>query len=129
MGIIEVKDFNKFELRDMLGGKYLELLIDTKNKKVYHVQSSKGHIDIAKELIGKNAAKEDVRHLVSAIIEIEDKTVKDMNIGFSSFESGFDIKHSKEELAEAKLILNRIIKLSEQLGEVNLSEKIQRKVA
>lgn len=127
--LIKVKDFNDFELSHMLSGKLLELLIDTKEKEVYHVDPSIGHsrsvsiyLDIPEDEINSFNSG----HLVSAIVKIEDKLVEEVLIGRSSLETGHNIKHDKKQLALAKVIIERLMKLSEQLGEVKIAEDIDK---
>lgn len=126
MRLIKVKDFNKFELNDMLGN-LLELLVDTKKKIVYHVHPPEGHSKVASKYlhIPENEINQyNAGYLVSAIVEIESGTVKNIIVGKSSLELGHDIHHSREQLEKAKAIVESIMKLSEQLGEVRISEDV-----
>ena len=121
MGLRRVRDLNKRELEDLYQGEILQLIVDMETKKVYHVPSWMMHIQAAAELLkteGKQLNKENAKRFISAYIEIEGKTVKDMNVGFSSLESKYKIHHSLKEKAEAEAIIRGIIRLSRKLKEV-----------
>jgi len=131
MRLIRVKNFNSFELNDMLDNKYLELLIDTKSGTVYHVHPKTGHskaaaiyLRIPEDEINETTAS----HLVSALVEIDKTTiniagkptVKQVIIGKSSLETGHVISHSNEQFARAKLLVERLMAKSKKKGKVVL---------
>ena len=126
-GLRRVNDFNNLELDDMLENKYLELLIDTISKTVYHVSPLVGHARAASLHLGipeSEINKSNACHLVSALVEIELRpgnqlpAVKQVIIGRSGLEIGHKIHHSNKQLVKAKLIVERIMMISEQIGEV-----------
>lgn len=128
MALKKVKDFNSFELSHMLNGNLLELLIDTNKKEVFHVDPPVGHAKAAAEYLNKKEDKinqYNASHLVSAVVEIENNEVKQVMIGRSSLELRYDIEHTPKQLAEAKLIIERLMRISEQLGEVILPKDIK----
>lgn len=129
MALIEVRDFNKFEMSDRFEGKYLELLIDTKKIKAYHVHPAVGHSKAAAECLDlpeNEINKWNAGHLVSAIVEIEGNVVKEVVIGKgTSLELGHHIHHTSKQLAKAQVIIKKIMRLSKQLGEVTISKKIE----
>ena len=127
--LIRVRDFNEFELTHMLQDKYLELLVDTKKKKVYHVDPPLGHAGAAAIHLG--IRKEDINdknasHLVPALVEIEKKLVKNIMIGRSSLELGSHVHHTKTQLAKAQIIIEKIVFKSEQLHEVNVIKDLRK---
>ena len=135
--LIHVKDFNVFELHDMLEGTLLELLIDTTkewDKAVFHVHPPMGHAKAAAQYlrIDEDELTEDnAGHLIPAIVEIKEvngiKTVTQVMIGRSSLEMGTPVNHKKHPAAkrEAKKIVDKIMHLSEQIGEVVLAENLK----
>jgi len=131
MGLKEVKHFDKFELTDKLGD-LLELLIDTKRKKVFHVNPAVGHAKAAAQYLGipeNEINRWNAGHLVSAIVEIEGTLVKRIIIGKgTSLEIGYHIEHTPQQLAKAQIIIRDIMRLSKQLGEVTIIKETEEKV-
>ena len=121
MGLRIVTHLDKWELLDRYNDKFLQLLVDTKNRIVYHVKSNQKHIQAASELMGKPMHalnQSNAGHLVSAYIEIVGNTVKHIMVGSSSFELGAHIRHTNAEKAIAQRLIDKIIRLSRQLKEV-----------
>jgi len=133
--LIHVKDFNKFELNDMLEGKYLELLIDTRrkwDKAVFHVHPPLGHSAAAAiylEIKEEKLNTENAGHLVSVLVEIEERTVKKVMIGRSSLEIKNPkhprIEHTSNQLMRARKRVEMVMYLSKQLGEIILPVDIK----
>ena len=129
MTILKIKHFNDFELKHMLSGKYLELLVDTKKEEVIHVDPVLGHIRTAAEYLDIPVDKIDernARHLVSVVVLIENKVVKEVLIGRSSLELYPGMHHGRTELKKAKRRMEKMMRLSRQLGEVKIIDDIRK---
>ena len=129
MTILKIRHFNDFELKHMLGGKYLELLVNTINGEVIHVDPGLGHIRTAAEYLKTPVDEIDetnAHHLVSVVVTIENKVVKEIGIGRSSLELGPRMHHSRTELKRAKKIMERMMRFSRQLGEVKIIDDIRK---
>ncbi len=136
----EVTDFDSFEMnpKHMLQGNLLELLVDTKAGKAYHVEPPMDHIVAAAMFLKlkpnevDKVNKENAGHLVSAFVEIKKGVVTMVMIGRSSLEMYYSSKHghqrmhTREQLAEAKIIIERLISLSKQLGEVRVVDNLSK---
>jgi hypothetical protein len=136
----EVTDFDSFELNPehMLEGSLLELLVDTKAGKVYHVEPPMDHIVAAAMFLGfkpgevNKVNKANAGHLVSAFVEIKNGVVTMVMIGRSSLEMyyssmhGHKRMHTPEQLAKARVIIERLISLSKQLGEVHVIDNLSK---
>jgi len=127
--IKRVKQFDEFELeKEHKLGNFLELLVDTKKREVYHVNPKVGHSKAAAEYLGipEDEINEfNASHLVSALVEIEGTSVKSVMIGKSSLELGHKIHHTSEQLEKARIIVENMMRLSEQLGEVTVVKDIR----
>jgi len=128
MTLKRVEHFDSFELDDMLGN-LLELLVDTSTGMVWHVNPAVGHAKAAAKLLAMQGKKknEKVNHLVSAVVIIEKdklknkKVVTKIGVGNSSLESRYHVIHTQTQLDIAVDIINRIVRLSKQLNEVEIT--------
>jgi len=118
-GIRRVRYIDNKELKDRLSRKVLELLVDTKNKRIYHVHPNIGHAETAARVLG--IRKDEVTtvnagHLVSALIEINDGVAKKMLVGTSSLER--NAKHTRGQIAVAQKLVDEMINLSLKVGTI-----------
>ncbi len=124
--------------RHMLSGNMIELLVDTKKEKIYHVEPPMDHIIAAALFLGfkphevDKVTKANAGHLVSAFVEIKDGVVTMVMIGRSSLEMYYSSTHGRKrmhtpkQLAKAKVIIERLISLSKQLGEVKVIDNLSK---
>ena len=134
-----VKDLDSFEMnpKHMLQGNMIELLVDTKKKKIFHVEPPMDHAIAAAMYLGFNkdeahrVTKKNGSHLVSAFVQIEGGVVTMILIGRSSLEMYFHNKHKPERLHDsgdlkaARKLVDEMVRLSKQLGEVQIINHLE----
>ncbi|MBD3249839.1 hypothetical protein GF336_07365 [Candidatus Woesearchaeota archaeon] len=127
----EVKDLNDHELNDMMGN-LLQLLIDTKKGKIYHVPAGLNHEQAAAVHLGFSISEvnkldqKNIGHLVSTHIEIKEREVDAVVFGNSSLENGHNIKHTTKQKAISQKLIEDLIKRSKKLGEVRVVEDLKK---
>ena len=135
MALKEVKDLDEFEFVDSLDagieGKFIELLVDTKKRKIFHVHPPTGHFKAAAEYLNKEEdelTKKNSGHLVSAMIQVKEKVLIHLAYGGrTSLENRLHEHHTTRQLGIAQLLLERLVKKSQLKNEIVVIGDIRKK--
>jgi hypothetical protein len=117
----EVRYIDEIELLDLLENRVLELVVDTNNKKIYHVHPSVGHLQTVADILKipkKDVSTSNAGYFVSAFIELMDRKVTKVQVGTSSLELSHKVEHTSIQIAIAQKLISDLIDLSLKLHSI-----------
>lgn len=95
----------------------ISLIIDINKQEIYLIPKEREHIDFIRELLGKEITQENAAQFISSNIDLEKNNlhyrIKRILTSYSGLEKRFGIKHNKEDIDLAHILVNNFIRNSE----------------
>jgi len=121
MYLREIRYIDWNELHHMLDNTILELLVDTKTGRIFHVNPKIGHLKTAAIYLRtehEHINSLNAGHLVSAVIEIRHQAAHRFLVGKASLELSHHVEHTPKQIAAAEVLIKNLIRLSKQVGSI-----------